>query len=276
MDIKLKQQLNSYGITLKKAYGQNFITDLSLLDKIVELAGVTSKDCVLEIGCGAGTLTRALAKRAKKVVGYEIDKTLTPILTQVEAENKNVEIVYKDVMKEKLLDIENRLKEDYIIVANLPYYITTPIIMKFLENSKKVKALVVMVQEEVADRFCSSPKSKDYGAITVAINLRGNAEKILRVGKEMFTPPPKIDSAVIKINVDRTKNKNVDLNKVRNVVRYAFSSRRKMLVNNLMNFYKIDRTSLEKILNDCNISLTSRAEELSAQDFCALAKELEK
>ena len=188
MEKTLKGQLNQFGVKLKKAYGQNFLTDCELLNNIVVQSGVTKNDVVLEIGCGAGALTSVLSNYAKKVVGYEIDTTLKPVLNEKLKDNKNVEIVFGDIMKFSLEDIENKLGEDYIMVANLPYYITTPIVMRFLENSKKIKGMVIMVQEEVADRFCSKESTRDYGAITVAINLRGSAKKIIKVGREMFTP----------------------------------------------------------------------------------------
>ncbi len=275
MEINLRQELNKYGVSLKKAYGQNFLSDFNLLNEIVDKAGVTDKDTVLEIGCGAGTLTRAIASKAKKVVGYEIDKTLAPILKGVTEDNPNVTVIFRDVMKEKLSDIEDKLGEDYIIVANLPYYITTPIVMRFLENSNKCKALVIMVQEEVADRFCSTSGNTEYGAITVGINLRGSAEKLLRVTREAFTPPPKVDSAVIKIQVDKNKFKGENLDKIRKVVKVAFSSRRKMLINNLINLCKLSRADAEKILLEAGVSLTARAEELTAEDYVNLSKYLE-
>ena len=235
MEKNLRKLLNEHKLNLKKEYGQNFLTDTLLLDQIVENAGVTENDVVLEIGCGAGALTSALAKKAKKVIGYEIDTRLKPVLKETLAEYDNVEIVFGDVMKQTLIDIENKLGEEYIMVANLPYYITTPIIMRFLENSQKIKAMVIMVQEEVAYRLASKESTSDYGAITVAINLRGSAKVVMRVPREKFTPAPNVDSAVVKIVMDAQKFAGVDFERVRNLVRCAFSSRRKMLVNNLMN-----------------------------------------
>ncbi len=276
MEKELKNLLYQHKVTLKKAYGQNFLTDENLLDEIVEKAGVTENDTVLEIGCGAGALTRALAKKAKKVVGYEIDTTLRPVLDQTLSGLKNVNIVFKDVMKEKLEDLENRLGEDYIMVANLPYYITTPIVMEFIEKAKKLRGMAIMVQEEVAERFSAKAGSSDYGAITVAINLRGSASVVIRVPREKFTPVPNVDSAVVKIDIDKTKNADVDFDKVRNVVRCAFSSRRKMLVNNLMNVFKLSRQEAEKVLIGADVSLTARGEQLDENAFIRLAKEIYK
>ncbi len=268
----LKQILAKYNLSLKKAFGQNFLSDQTLLSEIVEKAGVTQNDIVLEIGCGAGALTRHLASKAKKVVGYEIDTRLKPILHDMLEEFNNVEIVFSDVMKVKLEEIEKKLGGEYILVANLPYYITTPIIMRFLENAKNIKGMVIMVQEEVAYRLASKNSSSDYGAITVAINLRGDAEVIINVGREKFTPPPNVDSAVVKITIDKNKFIGVDLKKVRDVVRCAFSSRRKMLVNNLMNVYKISRQKAEEYLIQAGLSLTVRGENLTAEDFVKLSE----
>jgi 16S rRNA (adenine1518-N6/adenine1519-N6)-dimethyltransferase len=172
--------------------------------------------------------------------------------------------------------VENKLGGDYIMVANLPYYITTPIIMQFIENAKNIKAMVIMVQEEVAYRLASKESTSDYGAITVAINLRGSAEVIIRVPREKFTPAPNVDSAVVKIVIDKTKFSGVDFIAVRDLVRCGFSSRRKMLVNNIMNSYKLSRADVENALDDCGLKLTVRAENLCAEDFVSLAKRLPK
>ena len=268
----LKAILSKHNLTLKKAFGQNFLTDTALLDDIVDKAGVTENDTVLEIGCGAGALTRALAKRAKKVVGYEIDTRLEPVLDDVLSEFNNVQIVFSDVMKVKLNDIEKKLGGEYILVANLPYYITTPIIMRFIENAKNIKAMVIMVQEEVAYRLASKESSSDYGAITVGINLRGSAEVVLRVPREKFTPIPNVDSAVVKITVEKDKYVGIDTALVRDIVRCAFSSRRKMLVNNIMNVYKLSRSAVEEILNLADIPLTVRGENLTADDYVKLSE----
>ena len=276
MEKQLKYLLAEHGILLKKAYGQNFLTDAQLLDNIVLGAGVTENDTVLEIGCGAGALTSALCKKAKKVVGYEIDTRLKPLLKDVLSNYKNVEIIFNDVMKEKLSDIEKKLGEKYILVANLPYYITTPIVMRFIENAKNIKAMVIMVQEEVAERFCAQAGTSDYGAITVGINLRGRAGIIMRVPREKFTPAPNVDSAVVKITLEEGKFSDTDFNGVRDIVKCGFSNRRKMLVNNLMNTYKISRTDAEKVLIETEISLNVRGENLTADQYVKLSETLKK
>lgn len=271
MEKDLKSLLLTHGVRLTKAYGQNFLTDTELLKDIVEQSGIDENTTVLEIGPGAGALTRAISEKAKKVVAYEIDTRLKPLLQETVGDKKNVEIVFKDVMKEKLSIIEEKLGEDYVMVANLPYYITTPIVMNFLENSKRIKAMVIMVQKEVADRFTAKEKTADYGAITVGINLRGQAKQVIYVPREKFTPPPNVDSAVVKIDIDKDKFSGVDYKKVREIVKVAFSNRRKMLVNNLMNFYKIPRIEAESILTKSGIDLTVRGEELSASQYVELS-----
>lgn len=274
MELPLKSLLIKHGLTLKKAYGQNFLTDKNLLDEIVEKAGVTKYDTVIEIGCGAGALTAALARKAKKVVGYEIDLRLKPVLEETLSDYDNVEIVFSDIMKQKLCDVEKKLGEEYIMVANLPYYITTPIIMQFIENAKNIKAMVIMVQEEVALRLAAKAGTSDYGAITVGINLRGNAEVILRVGREKFTPSPNVDSAVVKIVIEKGKFTGVDFDAVRSAVRCGFSSRRKMLVNNLMNTYKISRADAENALINAGVETSVRGENLTAEEYVELSKNL--
>ncbi|MBO4251692.1 MAG: ribosomal RNA small subunit methyltransferase A [Clostridia bacterium] len=272
MDNSLKILLAKNNVALKKAYGQNFLTDENLLCEIVEKAGITKNDTVLEIGCGAGALTRQLALKAKRVIGYEIDKSLKPVLSETLSGFNNVCVEYKDIMREKLADVEKELGGEYKLVANLPYYITTPIVMNFIENSSLLNGMAIMVQEEVADRFSALPATADYGAITVAINLRGSAKTVLKVPREKFTPVPNVDSAVVKIDLEKDKFAGADLKWVRDIVRAGFSSRRKMLVNNLMNGFKLTRSQAETALNDAGISLTARGETLSAANYVKLSE----
>lgn len=274
MENDLRTLLKKHNLSLKKAYGQNFLTDQALLLDIVEKAGVTKDDVVLEIGVGAGALTRVLASKVKKVFGYEIDTTLKPLLADTLKDFSNIDITFKDVMRERVSDIEKRIGGEYIIVANLPYYITTPIIMQFLDYATNLKSMVIMVQEEVAERLSAKEKTSDYGAITVAINLKGKASIIKRVGREKFTPPPNVDSAVVKIDVEKDKFLGADLKVIRDIVRCGFSSRRKMLINNLMKGFKFTRQQAEELLTKCGLSLTCRAEELSAEDYVKLSQQL--
>ena len=274
MDITLKGLLNENGVRLKKAYGQNFLTDNVLLTDIAEGAGITKEDTVLEIGCGAGALTAVLSQKAKRVIGYEIDTSLKAVLQETLKDCDNVPLVFKDIMKEKTEAVESQALSGYKIVANLPYYITTPIIMKFLENSDKVVSITVMVQEEVARRFAAKPSSSDYGAITVGINLRGSAKIIMKVGREKFTPVPNVDSAVVRIDIDKDKFKGIDLTSVRETVRAAFSGRRKTLENNLVNALGLSKENAKKCIADCGFLPLCRGETLSAEEFVLLTEKI--
>ena len=269
MERTLKQLLTENNLKLKKAFGQNFLTDGALLSEIVDKAGVTAGDRVLEIGCGAGALTVKLSEKAERVVAYEIDERLKPILRETLSDRDNVKVVFKDVMKEKISAIENAIGGKYKMVANLPYYITTPIVMKFLENAENLTSMSIMVQKEVAERFSAKPSTSDYGAITVGINLRGTAKTVLEVPREKFTPVPNVDSAVVRIDIEKDKF-SCDLAAVRDTVRVGFSGRRKMLVNNLMNGFKLNRERAETALIKADVPLTARAENLSAEDFVRL------
>lgn len=272
MEKSVKAQLGEYGFKFKKAFGQNFLSDPFVLGEIAEKAGVNENSVVLEIGCGAGALTKELAARAKKVVGYEIDERLKPVLKDALSGFDNTEVVFGDVMKRKLADIEKTLGESYVLVANLPYYITTPIIMNFLENGENVSSMTVMVQKEVAERLAAKPRTSDYGAITVGINLRGEAKIVMQVPREKFTPVPNVDSAVVRIDIDKNKFAKADKSAVRELVRKAFTRRRKTLVNNISSGYGTSKESAAKLLEKCGISPTARAEELSAEQFVLLSE----
>lgn len=246
----------------KKKFGQNFITDKNLLSAIVDDAEIDKSDEVLEIGAGAGTLTKEISNRAKKVISYEIDKDLESYLLGLKLNNVN--FIFKDIMKENLLEIENYFEDGYKLIANLPYYITTPIIFKFLKNSKKLKSLTIMVQKEVAERIVATKGEKDYGILTIMINFYGNAKITRNVNRKMFYPEPNVDSAVIRIDIDREKYKNIDDDKFYSFIQSCFSMRRKTLKNNL------EHSNLKlkmKIDNLPQSILSLRAENLSFDDF---------
>ena len=273
MDSNVKNTLREAGFGFKKRLGQNFITDKNLLSSIVREAGVDGGDTVIEIGCGAGTLTRAIAEQAKKVVGFEVDRDLQPVLARTLASVDNAEIIFKDFLKVNLLELEEKIGE-YSVVANLPYYVTTPLITKILEESKLCKSLTVMVQEEVALRLCASENTPDYGAITAVIALRASAKIVKRVSREMFTPRPNVDSAVVKMTVEDGRISVADAALYKKVVHAAFSSRRKTLENNLVNTFKLTREQAQKLLTDCDIDLKARGETLSPQQFANLADKM--
>lgn len=271
----MKTVLAECGFGFKKKFGQNFITDKNLLASIVAQAGVSADDTVVEIGCGAGTLTKALAEVAKKVVSFEVDKSLQPVLSRTLAGVDNAEIVFKDFLKVNLEELENKTG-DYCVVANLPYYVTTPLIMKLLEEGKRVKSITVMVQEEVARRLCAKENTPDYGAITAVIALRASAQIIKKVPRTMFTPRPNVDSAVVKLTVQDGRLPVSDPELYKKTVHAAFLSRRKTLENNLINSFRLTREEAQNILNACGIDVKARGETLSPEAFASLSDEIKK
>ncbi len=270
MEKGLRSAIDGTGFTFKKKFGQNFISDEELLNRIVNGAGVTGDSTVIEIGCGAGTLTRAIAKKAKYVYGYEIDQSLKPVLSRTLSGIDNAEIIFKDFLRLRLDEIERGVPE-YSVVANLPYYITTPLIMLFLENSAKCKSLTVMVQEEVANRLCAQADTPDYGAITANVALRGECRILERVGRERFTPSPNVDSAVVRIDLCDKRLEVDDIETYKKVVKAAFASRRKTLVNNLINSFALTRANAEELVSSCGLNLSVRGESLTPQQFATLS-----
>lgn len=268
-----KSTLAGSGFSFKKKFGQNFISDTALLERIVRGAGVDGSTTVLEIGCGAGTLTRALAQNAKYVYGYEIDDTLRPVLSRTLAGLDNVEIIFKDFMRVRIDELEKTLPP-YKVVANLPYYITTPLIMALVENSRKCLSLTVMVQEEVAMRLCAKPDTPDYGAITANVALRGTCSILERVGRERFTPSPNVDSAVVRMDLSERRLDVEDTDLFKKTVRAAFSSRRKTLENNLVNGFSLTRGQAKSAIAECGFKEGIRGEALSPEQFALLSGKL--
>ena len=269
MEKDIKTILAECGFSFKKQLGQNFITDKNLLSSIVSSSGVGENDTVVEIGCGAGTLTRALSERVKRGIAFEVDKSLQPVLAQTLAGCSNAEVVFRDFLKVNLKEFEKETGE-YFVVANLPYYVTTPLIMKLIEEAEKCKGLSVMVQEEVAERLCAKAGTAEYGAITAMIALRAECEITKRVPRTLFYPRPNVDSAVVKFTFsDRLEVSDKAVYK--KVVHAAFLSRRKTLENNLVNAFKLTREEAREILTACGIDLKARGETLSPERFAALA-----
>ena len=270
-----KALLGSYGLSPRKKFGQNFLTDESLLSDIAEIAGVSKSDTVLEIGPGLGTLTAVLADRAGEVVSLEIDKGLIPVLTDVLSEYDNVSIVNADVMKVSVTEVlgdRSHLK----IVANLPYYITTPILMKLLEEDIPFESITVMVQKEVAERMCQGPGSRDYGALSLAVQYYTRPEIKIIVPPESFTPPPAVDSAVIRLT--RLDDAPVDApaDKLFAVIRAAFNQRRKTLANSLAGggICSGDKTVIAEAMSGVGLEGNVRAEQLSLEQFSDLTKKI--
>ena len=253
----------------KKRYGQNFISDTNFLRSLVTVAGITADDEVLEIGAGAGGLTAALSSVAKKVVAYEIDRELKPVLDGLAL--PNVTVVYKDVMKEDGAQIRANFAGKYKLCANLPYYITTPIIFKFLPQDSGVSQMALMVQKEVAARITANPGSKDYGALTVAVNAVADAAVLKQVNRKMFYPVPNVDSAFIGIKINPQKHDIKDKAALDRLIRAAFLARRKTLVNNLMSGFGMARKTAEELLAAQGIDVKARGETLSVAQFVKLA-----
>lgn len=266
----LRSVLEKHGFHFKKQFGQNFISDTNLLASIVAASGIDENTTVVEIGCGAGTLTRALAERAKKVYAFDIDASLQPVLAETLAGLDNVEVIFRDFSKVNLKEFEEEIGE-YSVVANLPYYITTPLVTKFLEESEKVQGLSVMVQEEVALRFCAKENTADYGAITAAIALKGEAKIVKKVPRTLFYPRPNVDSAVVKIQFDRGRVAVNSEKAYRQTVKCAFLNRRKTLENNLVNFFSLSRDEAKEILRTAQIDEKARGETLSPMRLALLS-----
>ncbi len=271
MDIK---ELKNSGFRFKKNLGQNFLTDSNLLRAFVSDAGVTVEDTVVEIGAGAGTLTRALAQKAKKVIAFEVDEDLKIALDKVSEEYPSVEIRFEDVLKLTDRQIEERVPETFVVVANLPYYVTTPMIMKFVDGTLDVKSMTLLMQKEVAERLVAKPKTSEYGAITAAINAVADTEIMRIVDRRMFYPVPNVDSALVKISFNRNKYVFTDYKIFKKTVKSAFAMRRKTLVNNLISTFAISRENAEKAVIDIGKEKTVRGEELSCEDFIALSDKI--
>ena len=269
----LKSILTRHGFHFKKQFGQNFISDTNLLESIVAASGIDENTTVVEIGCGAGTLTRALAEKAKKVYAYDVDTALQPVLAETLAGFDNVEVIFRDFTKVNLPQLDKEIGE-FTVVANLPYYITTPLITKLLEESEKVQGISIMVQEEVAERFCAKENTAEYGSITAAIALKGEAKIVKRVSRNLFYPRPNVDSAVVKITFDRGRVAVKSEKAYRQTVKCAFLNRRKTLENNLVNFFKLTREQAKQVLLTAGIDEKARGETLSPQRLAILSDAL--
>lgn len=267
---KIRDVLKKHGFTFKKSLGQNFLTDENLLDSIAEAAGIGKSDTVVEIGCGAGTLTRALSKLAGRVYAYEIDRDLRPVLAETLSGCENTEVIFRDFSKENLGELYREIGE-YTVVANLPYYVTTPIVTRLLEEGAGVRGVCVMVQQEVAERFAAKEDTPEYGAITAAIALRGTAKIVKKVGRNMFYPAPNVDSAVVKIDFTENALPVKDKDMYRKTVRCAFLNRRKTLENNLMKSFSFSRETAAEILNRAGVEEKARGETLSPKRLAALS-----
>ena len=276
---KTIEVLQKYDFTFQKKFGQNFLIDTHVLDKIISAAHITIEDMVLEIGPGIGTMTQYLAEAAGKVIAVEIDKNLIPILSDTLSEYQNVRIINEDVLKldlRKLADEENGGKA-IKVVANLPYYITTPIIMGLFENHVPVESITVMVQKEVADRMQTGPGSKDYGALSLAVQYYAEPYIVANVPPNCFMPRPKVGSAVIRLTRHKEPPVEVKDEKLMfDIIRASFNQRRKTLANGLNNSDKI--TCSKEIITEAIEKLgkgpSVRGEALSLQEFASLSNDI--
>ena len=247
--------LKKEGFVFSKKYGQNFITDERLLGSIVDDAGITSADTVVEIGAGAGTLTAAIAKKAKRVIAFEIDRSLEPVLGATLKGYDNVEVIFDDVTKWQEAEFDALTDGKYKVVANLPYYITTPLLFMLLDRKKPPVSLTVMVQKEVAERICATEKKGDYGALSVSVGVRADAVITKVVGREMFTPPPNVDSAVVRVDM-RGETGALDDKTLFSLIRVAFAMKRKTLVNNLSAGYGMSKDEACRLLTSVGVDLS--------------------
>jgi len=253
----------------KKQFGQNFIFDTNFLNSLVKGFNLPSNTCVLEIGAGAGTLTEVLAQNFEKVVSVEIDKTLQPTLLPLKEKYNNLDFIFNDVLDVELDQLEDILGSNYCMIANLPYYITSQIIFKFLLNSNKISQMFVMVQKEVGERFCANNSTKDYGIPTVLINTFGDAKIVKNVNRKMFTPMPNVDSCIININVNKNKYEINDIKKYSSFVASCFKMKRKTLYNNLSSS-GYDKQKVVECVEQLGLNTLVRPENLTAEQFVNL------
>ena len=271
----IKELLSKHGFTFSKSLGQNFLINPSVCPRMAELSGAGGAG-VIEIGPGIGVLTNELCKISEKVVAVELDKRLLPVLDETLSEYDNVKIINADVME---LDLNKLIAEEFsgmdvVVCANLPYYITSPIIMKLLEDKLPLKAITVMVQKEAAQRICADVGSRMSGAVTVSVNYYAKPKMLFSVSAGSFMPAPKVDSAVIRLDVLPEPPVKTDEKKLFEVVRAAFSQRRKVISNSLSSGLSISKDRTLEVLEAANVPSNARAEKLSLENFADIAKNL--
>ncbi len=268
--------LQKYGFNFQKKFGQNFLIDTGILEEIIRAAQITKDDFVLEIGPGIGTMTQYLCESAREVVAVEIDKNLIPILADTLSAYDNVEVINEDILKVdmKSLAEERNQGKPIKVVANLPYYITTPIIMGLFESHVPIDSITIMVQKEVADRMQEGPGSKEYGALSLAVQYYANPKIVVNVPPSCFMPQPKVGSAVIRLVRHEQPPVEVKDEKLMfDLIRASFNQRRKTLANGLNNFQglKIDKQTIQKCIEELGVPVTIRGEALSLEQFAKLS-----
>lgn len=277
-----KNILNKNGICAKKRFGQNFLIDDKVLKNIVDSNNIQSTDNVIEIGPGIGNLTEYILQSGCKVYAFEIDNNMIKILEErfsKEIKENRLTIISDDILQVDLNAFLLSFSEKVKVIANLPYYITTPIIFKLLENIKQIDDITIMVQKELADRVIAKEKSKEYGVLTIMVNMCCDVSKLFDVQANSFMPAPKVTSAVIKLQVDDTKTKKLEIINeclFRKIVKAAFSTRRKTVVNSLYNanILELSKEQIEAILNKVQLNKLVRAEEISLRDYSKICREI--
>jgi len=269
-DVKTAELVKKYNLKLTKSLGQNFLIDESVPRDIVDGANVTKEDLVIEIGPGVGTLTAQLLNKAKRVVAIELDDRLIPILNQELGDNENFTLIHNDALKVDFNEIFGD-EESVKLVANLPYYVTTPIILKLLKEKYKFKSLTIMIQKEVAERINAEPGSKEYGALSLLVQYYCNTEIVRLVPPHCFIPRPKVDSIVIRLErLEEPKVKPLSEKLFFDIIRNSFNMRRKTLWNSVKNI-GLSKEKLEFAFEKANIDLKRRGETLSIEEFAALS-----
>ena len=273
----IKDILSRHGFTFSKSLGQNFLINPSVCPRMAELSGADEGVGVIEIGPGIGVLTNELCKLADKVVAIELDKRLLPVLEETLGEYDNLKVVNADVLE---TDLHKLIEDEFsgmevVVCANLPYYITSPVLMKLLEDKLSISAITVMVQKEAAQRICAEVGSRQSGAVTVSVNYYAKPEMLFLVSAGSFMPAPKVDSAVIRLNVlDEPPVKVNDEKKFFSVIKAAFSQRRKVISNSLSSGLSLDKSKIADVLEKSGVPLNARAEKLSLQNFADIANNL--
>lgn len=264
--------LQKYHFVFQKKYGQNFLIDTRVLDKIITAAGITEEDCVLEIGPGIGTMTQYLAERAGEVVAVEIDRSLIPILEETLSAYDNVTLINQDILKTDVKGLARERGKALKVVANLPYYITTPIIMGLFESHVPLQSITVMVQKEVAERMQAGPGTKDYGALSLAVQYYARPEIVAYVPQNCFIPRPKVGSSVVHLTRYDTPPVVVEEKLFFAMIRASFNQRRKTLVNGLVNAseLQISREHIVRALEEMGLPATVRGETLTLEQFAGL------
>lgn len=270
---RIRQLIGKHGLRIKKSLGQNFLVDQNILDKIVAASEVHPNDTVIEIGPGLGALTEALAERVRRVIAIEIDDQLIPVLRSLFAEHPNVEIVHGDALR---VDLATLLAGERVVkvIANLPYYITSPLIMHFLESDLPIERMVIMMQAEVADRIAARPGSKEYGSLSVAVQYRAHVERVTKAPRTVFFPQPKVDSAVLCLRMRPFVPQARDQSLFKAVVRAAFGQRRKTLRRALASLVKDYGAAIDEVLQRAGIDPTARGEDLPVESFVHIADAL--